>query len=145
MALALDEITVEGAHVTAAISQADLSELTTKALDGTGAFDVLMETTRLHLIREYDEDRITKDEYATVYLGAMQSVLANSVQFLANHRNNEKLLAEIGLLRQKTVTELAQTDDTLPIGALGFNEAMKVTRPGIYEYQVVAPCNFFYE
>jgi hypothetical protein len=120
-ALALDEITVEGAIVTAAVSAADLSELTTKSLTGTGAFDVLMETTRLHLVREYEDDRITKDEYATVYLGAMQSVLQSSVQFLANHRNNEKILAEIGLIRQKTVTELAQTDDTLPADALGFN------------------------
>jgi Xaa-Pro aminopeptidase len=31
------------------------------------------------------------------------------------------------------------------IGALGFDEAMRVTRPGIYEYQVVAACDFIYE
>jgi len=31
------------------------------------------------------------------------------------------------------------------IGALGFDEAMRVTRPGIYEYQVVAACDFVYE
>ena len=31
------------------------------------------------------------------------------------------------------------------IGALGFDEAMRVTRPAIYEYQVVAACDFIYE
>ena len=31
------------------------------------------------------------------------------------------------------------------IGALGFDEAMRVTRPGIYEYQVVAACDFIYQ
>jgi Xaa-Pro aminopeptidase len=31
------------------------------------------------------------------------------------------------------------------IGALGFDEAMRVTRPGIYEYQVVAACDFVYQ
>ncbi len=31
------------------------------------------------------------------------------------------------------------------IGALGFNEAMKITRPGLYEYQMVAACDFYYQ
>ena len=31
------------------------------------------------------------------------------------------------------------------IGALGFDEAMRVTRPGMYEYQVVAACDFIYQ
>jgi Xaa-Pro aminopeptidase len=31
------------------------------------------------------------------------------------------------------------------IGALGFDEAMRVTRPGLYEYQVVAACDFVYQ
>ncbi len=115
MALALDEITVS-----ASIAPADVSQLTTVDLEGTGCFDQLMNTTKLHLVREYEDDRITKDEYSTVYLGAMQAVLAQSVQYLLNHQSAEKILAEIGLIRQKTATELAQTDDTIPLG-LGFN------------------------
>jgi len=31
------------------------------------------------------------------------------------------------------------------IGALGFDEAMRVTHPGVYEYQVVAACDFIYQ
>jgi hypothetical protein len=104
----------------ASLSAPDITLLSTQSVDGTGAFDVLMKTTKLHLLEEYNAGRITGEEYATVYLGAMTSVLQQAVQFLLNHQQAEKVLAEIGLVRQKTVTELAQTDDTLPEG-LGFN------------------------
>jgi len=99
---------------------AELEDLTTNSLEGTGVFDQLMQATKLHLKDEFDAGRITGKEYSTVYLGAINSVLAQSVQFLLNKQQIAKLNAEIGLLRQKTVTELAQTEDALPLG-LGFN------------------------
>jgi Xaa-Pro aminopeptidase len=40
--------------------------------------------------------------------------------------------------------EIAAIRDCGTIGALGFDEAMRVTKPGIYEYQVVAACDFIY-
>lgn len=104
----------------AALSAPDVSRLTTQSPEGTGVFDVLMKATKLHLQQEYDADRITGQEYATVYLGALQAVMAQSVQFLLNTQQEEKIQAEIALVRQKTVTELAQTDDDIPLG-LGFN------------------------
>jgi hypothetical protein len=112
---------MEAIEVTGTLSAPDLSQLTTVSLNGTGAFDKLMATTKLHLVEEYEQERLSKDEYATVYLGALQSVLAQSVQFLLNHQSEEKIIAEIGLIRQKTVSELAQTDNTLKAG-LGFND-----------------------
>ncbi len=45
----------------------------------------------------------------------------------------------------KDEKEIAVLRESGRIGALGFNEAMKVTRPGLYEYQAVAACNFFYQ
>jgi hypothetical protein len=111
---------MDALQVVGTLSAPDLSQLTTSSLTGTGAFDKLMAATKLHLQEEFDADRISKDEYSSVYLGAMQAVLAQSVQFLLNHATTEKIVAEIGLLRQKTATELAQTDDTLQDG-LGFN------------------------
>lgn len=98
----------------------DVTKLTTQSLQGTGVFDILMASTKLHLQEEYEEGRITGQEYSTVYLGALTAILQQSVQFLLNHQQEEKIIAEISLLRQKVVTELAQTDDTLPSG-LGFN------------------------
>lgn len=104
----------------ASLKAPDVSRLTTQSLSGTGVFDVLMNATKLHLKEEYDSERITGSEYTTLYLGAMTSVMQQSVQFLLNTQQEEQIQAEIALTRQKTVTELAQTDDTLPLG-LGFN------------------------
>ncbi|MEO6582759.1 MAG: Xaa-Pro peptidase family protein [Ferruginibacter sp.] len=41
--------------------------------------------------------------------------------------------------------EVAALRECGRIGAVGFDEAMRVTRPGIYEYQVVAACDFIYQ
>lgn len=57
-------------------------DLTTKTVDGTGTFDVLMSSISAHLGSEYDKGRITGAEYAKVYLGAMEAAMGNAVQFL---------------------------------------------------------------
>jgi len=104
----------------AALSAPDVSRLTTQSLDGVGVFDVLMKTTKLHLLEEYNNGRISGQEYATVFISALGTVMQQSVTFLLNSQQEEKIMAEIALTRQQTVTELAQTDDDIPLG-LGFN------------------------
>lgn len=73
---------------TAQLDVLDIQELTTKQLNGTGVFDVLMSTSSIHIKEEYDKGRIRGQDYAQVYLGAMQAVLATSVEYL----NRSKLL-----------------------------------------------------
>lgn len=104
----------------AALKQPDVSRLTTASVDGTGVFDVLMKAVKQHLLEEYNADRVTGDEYTKLYLGTMTAVMQTSVQYILNAQQEEKIQAEIALVRQKTVTELAQTDDDIPVG-LGFN------------------------
>lgn len=45
----------------------------------------------------------------------------------------------------KDEKEIAVIRECGRIGCLGINEAIKITRPGIYEYQAVAACDFIYE
>ena len=45
----------------------------------------------------------------------------------------------------KDEKEIAVIRECGRIGALGFDEAMRATRPGVYEYQVVAACDFVYQ
>ena len=45
----------------------------------------------------------------------------------------------------KDKKEIAVIRECGRIGSLGINEAIKVTRPGIYEYQTVAACDFIYQ
>jgi len=128
MALDLNAISVDDSTLAAPT----ISQLTTSAIEGTGVFDKLMGTVKLHLTEEYEAGRITGEEYTTVYLGALTSVMQQSVAYLLNQKQEEEITARIGLIRQQTVTELAQTSDTLPAG-LGFNT--EVTVDGVVALQ----------
>lgn len=105
-----------------------LARLTEAKVEGDGAFDVLMRSAKAHLKEEFDAQRITGDDYSKVYLGVMQAVMQTSTQFLLNEQQAMQIGAQIGLIRQQTVTELAQTDDTIPQG-LGFNLVPKEITP----------------
>ena len=92
------------------IAYSTLSNATTvgtgNSTDGTGNFDNLMKVVTLHLEKQFTDGRITGTDYATVYLGAFQSTLAQAVSFTLNmNKANE----EADLLAQKTTTEYAQT------------------------------------
>jgi hypothetical protein len=87
-----------------------MNDLTTGALNGTGAFDILMRTTKAHLEAEYDKGRIKGPEYATVYLGALDNVMANALQFLLQGRQmslQSDLLAQQIILAQVEVQKAA--------------------------------------
>ena len=69
-------------------SKVALEDLTDGHLDenndwrGTGVFDELMEAVNLNIEGQYNKKRIDGSDYATVYLGAMQSVISESIRFL---------------------------------------------------------------
>ena len=86
------------------ISYSTLSNATT-AIDGTGNFDKLMKVVTLHVEKQFTDGRITGTDYATVYLGALQSTLAQAVSFtLSMNKANE----EASLLEKKVLTEVQQ-------------------------------------
>jgi hypothetical protein len=100
----------------------DLARLTSGSLNGTGVFDKLAKVVKLHLQEEYDKERITSDDYAEIWLGALQATLQQSVEYIVRYPSEEETIARVGLLRQQTVTELMKTDDDIPTG-LGFNNS----------------------
>lgn len=106
-------------------SPPDIDQLTVADLEGSGVFDVLMRATKSHLIEEYDSGRIDGTQYSDVYVGALGAVLQQSVAYLLNHENSRKISAEIDLIGQQIVTELANTDNSIS-GAVaegyGFND-----------------------
>tara|TARA_R110002012_G_scaffold124688_2_gene275856 strand:+ start:9591 stop:10118 length:528 start_codon:yes stop_codon:yes gene_type:complete len=94
-----------------ALTQANLTQgsgltVTNNVVTGTGVFDDLMEAVTTHLEAQYQLGRITGGDFATVYLGAMQSALQQSVAYTIGQ---EKTNAEVALLTQKQTTEFAQT------------------------------------
>ncbi len=52
-----------------------------KSVLGEGIFDNLMETVTKHIDAQFENGRIKGADYATVYLGSLQTVLTQSVQY----------------------------------------------------------------
>jgi hypothetical protein len=90
----------------ASLTQGSSVTNTNNVITGTGVFDDLMESVTAHLEAQYQLGRITGTDFATVYLGAMQSALQASVSYAIGQ---EKTNAEVALLTQKQTTEFAQT------------------------------------
>jgi len=82
----------------------EITQLTnsTNADDGTGVFDVLINATEFHIIDQYEQGRITGSDYATVYLGSIQAVLAQSIKFLMEEQKADK---EAELIQEKIESE----------------------------------------
>ena len=85
-----------------------LAELTTATLEGNGVFDTLMRANKAHLESEFDKGRIKGPEYATVYLGSLQSVMGTALTFMTQRQKIDleaQLLAQQILLAQAEVTK----------------------------------------
>lgn len=91
----------------AQLDQLNVDELTTKALDGTGVFDVLMATAALHIHEEYKQNRIRGPEYAQVYLGGLQATLSTAVEYLTRSKT---LGIEIANQEKQGLLTEAQTE-----------------------------------
>jgi len=84
-----------------AITQANLTQgsaltVTNNVVTGTGVFDDLMEAVTTHLEAQYQLGRITGGDFATVYLGAMQAAIAQSVAFtLGQESTNAAVVLQV--------------------------------------------------
>jgi hypothetical protein len=68
-------------------TQIDVVELTNGSVinqewQGTGVFDTLITAVNKNIELQYNKGRITGNDYAVAYLGALQSTLQQSVEFL---------------------------------------------------------------
>src|SRR5574343_1016753 len=91
----------------------NVDELTEGSLTGKGVFDVLLQTLRLHLDREFNSNRITGTAYATVYSQAITSFLAQAAQYAIS---KAKLPLELQLLQEQiTLVQKQQEQITASI------------------------------
>ena len=82
-----------------------LPQLTEATTTGSGVFDVLMKATKAHLEQEFTQGRIKGAEYATVYLGSLEAVMQNALQFLLQ---KDKVALDAELVKQQV--ELAKAE-----------------------------------
>lgn len=66
-----------------------LEDITTKEINGTGAFDHLMQAVDRHLLEEYSKNRIRGNDYANVYVGGLGAVLQQSIGFILGKQEAE--------------------------------------------------------
>lgn len=64
------------------ITPLTVADITTGSVDGPGAFDVLMRGYKAHLEKEFDDGRITGDDYTKAYIALTESAMSQSVAFL---------------------------------------------------------------
>ena len=111
---------------------ADILDITTGALNGTGYFDKFMAALNTQIENQHNLGRIQGTDYATVYLGALQLALQQAVAYVGIveqvSASQAKTAAEVSLLNQKTKTEEAQISDTVGAvtvaGAIGKQKAL---------------------
>jgi len=73
-------------------------------------FEGLMASAKEHIQSEYDAQRIRGQEYSQVFLGSLQSAMAQAVTYLMgmdlSNENKEKILADIAQSNYVTETQL---------------------------------------
>lgn len=84
-----------------------VEQLTESKVDGSGVFDTLMRSVNVHLLREFNSGRISNSDYAEVYLGGMQSVINQSIQFLLS---KDKATLEASLVEAQVKQVDANTE-----------------------------------
>ena len=85
----------------------NVDKLTEGSLTGKGVLDVLLQTLRLHLDREFTSGRITGTAYATVYAQAITAFLAQAAQYALS---KAKLPLELQLLEKQITLAQKQQD-----------------------------------
>ena len=91
--------------MTVTLTPITLPQLTEATTTGTGVFDVLMKANKAHLEQEFTKGRIKGAEYATVYLGSLEAVMQNALQFLLQ---KDKVALDAELVKQQV--ELAKAE-----------------------------------
>ena len=85
---------------------------TTFEVTGDGVFDKIMRTLNVHMLAQYKAQRLKAENFATVYVGVVPTVLQESIKFIMQKDNLLKDLevkdANIGLIIQQTANLLKE-------------------------------------
>ena len=94
------------------ITPLTIADLTTKTLDGTGAFDVIMSSVGVHLKSEYNAGRITGAEYSKTWIASMQAALSSATQFVLSKDTAkwQAVTAQIQALTAKVELQTAKAN-----------------------------------
>jgi len=104
-------------------TKVDITDLTHASVEGNGVFDVLMRAVNAHLQKEWSANRLKGTEYSTVYLGALESTMNASLQFLLAR---DKTNAELDILKQQLVNLKVEEANAIKQGVVLTNQAAQI-------------------
>ena len=99
---------IDVSHLTSAATVGGLGVDKKGVVTGSGVFDNLMEAVNVHLDAQYNSGRLTGAEYATVYLGALQGTIQQSIAFVLGEQQADK---QADLIDKQIATEIKKTSD----------------------------------
>jgi hypothetical protein len=110
----------------------DITDITTGTPNGTGYFDKFMDSINSQLDSQFKLGRLQGKDYANVYLGSMQTALAQAVAYVGVVEqvtsSEARRVAEVALLEQRALTEQAQILDIVAgntvLGTIGKQKAL---------------------
>lgn len=104
--------TSEGSLFDKAIAPADIKELTTKEVGGTGSFDVMMSALTAHLEKEYKAGRITGAEYTKVYIANAQLAMQTAVAWHSQRDQSywNAVTAQVAAMQGRIALKTAAVD-----------------------------------
>lgn len=90
-------------------------DLTTKQVDGSGTFDVLMKSLSNHIREEYESGRITGSDYSKTYTALVEAALSNAVHFLLNRETTfwSSISAQLAAFQARAQLALTKADYAL--------------------------------
>lgn len=84
-----------------------ITAVTEGKLEGQGIFDILMRAAKEHLNEEYRQNRFSGEDYANLYLGTMNAVLQQSIQYALTEQQSAAQAALLAAQTSKTKREEA--------------------------------------
>ncbi|MGQ6545418.1 hypothetical protein ACUND2_22370 [Serratia sp. IR-2025] len=91
----------------------DITDLTTIALQGTGAWDKLMQTMRVQLNDQFEKNRITGPAYAQTYAQTYDSTLQAAITFLLAKERQALEFKQLELQNDLTQAQIDQIHDQM--------------------------------
>jgi hypothetical protein len=119
---------------------------------GTGIFDVLINAVNKNIEVQFNKGRITSTQYSDVYLGGLQAVLQQSIQFVLQADTSAAQTADIiasTAIKQREIAEKeatgikqrevlqAQADDTIASTAIKQREIVEKEASGAKQREVL--------
>ena len=113
---------------------------------GSGIFDKLMIAVNGNIKVQFDNGHINTADYANVYLGALQSAIQSSMDFLLKEKLTEEQIAasqadtamkqsrntaDIGLIAKQELMVVAQTTTEASNNTVKINQAALLTKQGL--------------